>query len=115
MDAFRAAAGNAEIMTVQAGMPGQTGFHPVRAESMPVYSAIDGYRTLLFTPRLVCVLDTRDATAALHHVERLASEPAREEELVSTSRSTAWRAVDRDHTIRNWHATNFAIDKRGSH
>ena len=80
---------------MQAQMLRHSVFRRVAADSLPIYSALSGDHALLYAPRFICVLEERDAPAALRHVERLAFEPPRRENVRATSLCGARHAAAR--------------------
>ena len=83
--------GGALTMQVQTLMP--CGFKRLPVDLLPIYSAMSGDRAIFYAPRLVCVLDKRDAPAVLRCFEHLAFEPPRSENPRPTSPPGAWHAA----------------------
>ena len=73
----------------------QRGFKRLPVDSLPIYSAMNGDRAIFYAPRIVCVLDKRDAPAVLRCFERLAFELPRSENPRATSQPGVWHAAAR--------------------
>ena len=70
-------------------------FRRLPLDSLPIYSVMSGERAIFYAPRIVCVLDQRDAPAVLGCLERLACELPRSEDPPAMHRPGAWHAAVR--------------------